>query len=150
MTDFYIYASSDFSNANEFQINLAETLQLKNGEYSMALKEISYISTVYTLLHSTFTVYEKSNFTIKQGDTNFQNNAVKYVAQEGFSEACIQLKVDANVDYQYETKNSRIWVPFDEEIQCESVTIYRIKCKHFTNTNELCKFLSKTVNKISK
>src|SRR5437867_3762467 len=66
--DHYVYATSDFNDANKFTINLCDNLKLY-GDWVCALKEISYNSGVYTLIDATFTVYSYTTFTIGKGIT---------------------------------------------------------------------------------
>lgn len=140
--DQYIYASSDYSQSNDFRITFSEPLEL-DGEYVCALKELSYISSVYTLMNNKIIVKKNLGEFSLISSLVEETFKLETIAGLPYIE-CINNKIEIKVNGKsFELiPGMRLFLDSNKKFTVIKLTEYKFHKKYFTDIQELCKFLN--------
>jgi len=143
----YIYCTSDFNNANNFRINLPETIKL-NDNWSIALKEISYTSAIYSLLQSSFLVDSYISFSEKPWSSELDEFMDTPIIGDKVS--TIKFLADTIILDEYKNeilhnKGNYLQKKLGEPMICVIQKTIVVENKYFDSVDDMCAYLSRVV-----
>lgn len=160
MSNHYVYCTSDFSDANSFHINLAESLKL-NGDWECALKEISYNSGLYTFIQSTFIFQKLVEIFISVNEVDGKPklsgssilNVFEFVVEDKENAYLIVKLEDGYISTHRENerffKGARINLKIPSNFSCVISKDYTVDKKYFSSIDKLCDFFTNLILEVT-